>query len=160
MVTKTKVSDAIQIIAGDRHRLIILIGGFESGKTLLIKELAEELNGRYINLNLDLTERLLAMPRNRYADGVTVHETIDNLCDEYSLDGRPLFVDNIEILFSPELGKINPVDTFKRISRQRVVVLALPARRQGDYAEYSQIGRDDYFRIPLEEYTVIEMGED
>jgi hypothetical protein len=69
-------------------------------------------------------------------------------------------VDNIEILFSPELGKINPVDTFKRISRQRVVVMALPARRQGDSAEYSQIGRDDYLRIPLEEYTVIEMGEE
>jgi hypothetical protein len=157
---KTKVSAAIQIIAGDRHRLIILLGGFDSGKTTLIKELAEELNGRYINLNLELTERLLALPRNRYADGVTVHEEIDRICDEYSPDGQPLFVDNIEILFSPELGKINPVDTFKRISRQRVVVLALPAKRQGNYAEYSQIGREDYFRIPLDEYTVIEMGEE
>lgn len=160
MVTKTKVIEAIQIISGDRHRLVILIGEFDSGKTLLLKELSNELESKYINLNLELTERLLALPNNRYADGVTAHETIDSICDQYSPDGRPLFVDNIEILFSPELGKINPVDTFKRISRQRVVVMALPARRQGDSAEYSQIGRDDYLRIPLEEYTVIEMGEE
>jgi len=68
-------------------------------------------------------------------------------------------VDNVELLFSPELGKINPVDTFKRISRQRPVVLALPARRQGAHAEYSLLGREDYMRIPLEDYTVIEMGK-
>jgi hypothetical protein len=58
------------------------------------------------------------------------------------------------------LGKINPVDTFKRISRQRPVLLALPARRWGAYAEYSSLGREDYMRIPLEDYTVIQMEEE
>lgn len=70
-----------------------------------------------------------------------------------------MFIDNVELLFSPELGKINPVDTFKRISRQRQVVLALPARRHGAYAEYSTLGREDHMRMPLEEYPVIEMEE-
>jgi hypothetical protein len=112
-----------------------------------------------MNLNLHLTDRLLTLPRRQYDDGVKVHRLIDELCDELSPDGRPLLVDNVELLFSPELGRVNPVDTFKKVSRQRPVVLALPARRRGGYAEYSILGRQDHMRIPLEEYTVIQMEE-
>ena len=90
---------------------------------------------------------------------MTVHRLIDELCDELSPDGRPLLVDNVELLFSPEVGKLNPIDTFKRISRQRPVVLALPARRHGAYAEYSLLGCEDHMRIPLEDYATLQIEE-
>jgi len=156
----TQVIEAIRLVASDRHKLVILLGGHGLGKTTLLKDIAPEVGGKYVNLNLRLTELLLSLPRRQYDDGVTVHRLIDELCDELSPDRRPLLVDNVEILFSPELGRINPVDTFKRMSRQRPVVLALPARRQGPYAEYSTLGRDDHMRFPLEDYTVIQMGEE
>lgn len=158
--TQTHVLAALRLIAHDRHKLVILLGGFGSGKTALLKELASQMGGEYVNLNLHLTERLLTLPRRQYDDGVTVHRLIDELCDELSPDRRALFIDNVELLFSPELGRINPVDTFKRNSRQRRIVLALPARRRGAYAEYSTLGRQDHMRIPLEEYTVIQMEEE
>ena len=151
--------DAIQTIAGDHHKLIILLGDFGAGKTALLRSIVSQIDGIYVNLNLRLTEQLLTQPRSIYADGVTVPRLIDELCDELSPDGRPLLIDNVEILFSPELGRINPVDTFKRVSRQRPVVLALPARRQGLYAEYSTLGRADHMLMPLEEYTVLEMEQ-
>lgn len=154
-----RVVEALGLIAADRHKLVILLGGFGSGKTTLLKDLASRLDAEYVNLNLLLTERLMSIPSRKYDDGVTVHRLIDELCDELSPDGQTLLVDNVELLFSPELGKINPVDTFKRIARQRPVVLALPARRQGTFAEYSVLGRQDYMRIPLENYPVIEMEE-
>ena len=156
---RNRLIEAIRIVTLDRHKLVILLGGFGTGKTHLLKAMAPQLGGEYVNLNLCLTERLLTLPRSRYGDGVTVHQIIDVLCDELSPDGRPLLVDNVEVLFSPELGKVNPVDTFKRISRQRPVVLALPGRRQGTCAEYSVLGREDHLRMPLQEYTVIETGE-
>ena len=140
--------------------LVILLGNFGAGKTAILKDVASEVGGEYVNLNLHLTERLLTLPRSRYRDGVTVHRLVDELCDELSPDGRPLLVDNVEILFSPELGKINPIDTFKRMSRQRPLVLALPARRQGAYAEYSLLGREDHMRIPLEDHIIIDMEEE
>lgn len=154
-----KACQAVRIVAGDRHKLVILLGSFGAGKTPLLKDAAVELGGEYLNLNLLLTERLLSLPRRQYDDGVTAHRLIDELGDELSPDGRPLFVDNVEILFSPELGKINPVDTFKRIARQRPVLLALPAIRHGGYAEYSRLGRADFMRIPLEDYAVVEIKE-
>lgn len=154
-----RLVDIVNTVSGDRHKLVLLLGDFGSGKTALLRSIASLLDGVYVNLNLSITERLLARPRSAYADGVTVPRMIDELCDELSPDGRPLLVDNVELLFSPELGRINPVDTFKRISRQRPVVLALPARRQGMHAEYSALGRADHMLMPLEEFTVLEMEQ-
>ena len=111
-----------------------------------------------MNLNLELTDRLLTRPRRDYADGVTVHGLIDALCDELSPDGQTLLIDNVEMLFSPELGKINPVDTFKRMSRQRSIILALPARRHGAHADYSDIGRRDHMSMSLDDYPVFELS--
>lgn len=152
---KQQLIEAINGSAHDRHKLILVLGGFGAGKTQLLRATATEVEGVYVNLNLQLTERLLQLPRSRYADGVTVHQVLDKLCDELSPAGQPLLVDNVELLFSPEVGQVNPVDTFKRISRQRPVVLALPARRDGNYAEYSTIGRRDYLRMEIGEYVVI-----
>jgi hypothetical protein len=156
---RANVIEAIRTVAGDRHKLVILLGEFGTGKTTILKDISGEVGGEYVNLNLHLAEQLLSIPRSRYGDGVTVHQLIDEFCDDLSPDGRPLMVDNVEILFSPELGKINPIDTFKRISRQRPVVLSLPARRRGVYAEYSLVGREDHLLMPLEEYVTIEMEE-
>jgi hypothetical protein len=83
---------------------------------------------------------------------------IDDLCDRYSPNDETLLVDNIEILFSPELGRINPVDTFKRVSRQRPIVLALPAVRDRNTAVYGTPDHPDYFPISLEDYVVIELS--
>lgn len=152
-----KLINAVSQLAHDRHKLILVLGSFGTGKTQLLQKTAVATEGVYLNLNLTLTQRLRQIPRSRYADGVTIHKEIDQLCDELSQHGRPLFVDNVEILFSPELGKVNPVDTFKRISRQRPVVLALPARHDGSYAEYSMVGRADYLRMEIGDYIIIDM---
>lgn len=154
---KEKLKRTLDLIMADRHKLVLLIGDFGSGKTQILKELAAELEAEY--LNLVLTDRLLTHPRRDYKDGVTVHRLIDEICDEQSPDGRILLVDNVEMLFSPDLGKINPVETFKRMSRQRPVILALPMRRQGDTIEYSTLDRADHMSIPLETYPVIDMSE-
>lgn len=136
-----------------------MLGNFGSGKTALLKDVAAEINGKYVNLNLALTERLLTLPRRKYDDRVRAHKLIDELCDQLSLNREPLLIDNVEILFSPGLGKLNPIDTFKRMSRQHPVVVPLPARRVGRYAEYAKIGQADHLRMSLAEYVYLEMRE-
>lgn len=152
--------DAIQNVSSDRHKLVILLGAFGAGKTKVLKQIANLSGGIYLNLNLELSERLLQLPAKATNDGVTVHRLIDEICDQFSPNGETLLMDNVEILFSPELGKTNPVDTFKRMSRQRPVVIALPAYREGTHAIYSTPDHQDYFPIPLEEYVVIEMDKE
>lgn len=156
---RTRLIETIRTVSSDRHKLVILLGQFGTGKTDLLKDVAAEIDGIYVNLNLELTERLLTLPRRKYDDGVTAHKLIDELCDELSPNGEPLLIDNVEILLSPELGKLNPIDTFKRMSRQRPVVIALPARRVGHHAEYATIGQADHLRMSLAEYVYLDMPE-
>lgn len=153
-----KTIDAINNVSTDRHKLVIILGMFGSRKTQLLKHVADIIKGQYININLELTDQLLKLPAKDANDGVTVHRLIDELCDRYSPNDETLLIDNIEILFSPELGRVNPVDTFKRVSRQRPIVLALPALRQGNMAVYSKPDHPDYFLISLEDYVVIELA--
>lgn len=157
--TEQSIIDAINNVSLDRHKLVILLGVFGAGKTKVLKKTAEQA-GVYLNLNLELSERLLKLPKTVMNDGVTVPNLIDEICDVFSPSRETLFVDNIELLFSPELGKINPVDTFKRISRQRPVVIAIPAYREGSMAVYSTPNSKDYFPIPLEEFVTIEIKKD
>lgn len=156
---RTRLIETIRTVSSDRHKLVILLGQFGSGKTDLLKDVAAEIDGIYVNLNLELTERLLTLSRRKYDDGVTAHKLIDELCDELSPNGEPLLIDNVEILLSPELGKLNPIDTFKRMSRQRPVVIALPARRVGQRAEYATIGQADHLGMSLAEYVYLDMPE-
>jgi len=55
-----RVIEAIRIVASDRHKLVILLGDYGAGKTALLKDVAPEVGGEYVNLNLRVTERLLA----------------------------------------------------------------------------------------------------
>ena len=153
-----KTIDAINNVSADRHKLVLILGMFGAGKTQLLKQVAGAIKGQYINVNLELSDQLLKLPARSANDGVTVHGLIDDLCDRYSPNDETLLVDNIEILFSPELGRINPVDTFKRVSRQRPIVLALPAVRDRNTAVYGTPDHPDYFPISLEDYVVIELS--
>lgn len=152
-----RLIEAIRIVAGDRHKLVVLLGDFGSGKTALLKDVCQAVGGAYLNANLEVSERLLALPPEAYTDGLTPSELVDDLCDQLSPDGRPVFVDNVELLLSSEVGGLNIVDTLARAARQRPVVLALPARLQGGYAQYSIMGRRDHMLMPVDEYIVLEM---
>ena len=49
---KTQVIDALRMVSADHHKLVLLLGQHGSGKTALLKEVAHEMGGIYLNLNL------------------------------------------------------------------------------------------------------------
>lgn len=137
------------------HKLVLLVGDFSSGKTWLMRRVREEIGGAYLNVNLELTRQLLTIDARTYTTKAS--DLLKDLCDAQESDG-PLFLDNIELLFSPEVGRLNPVDLFKKVSRERVVVLSLPCRLTGrTRAEYSEPGRRDHMNLDLSGFTVIEL---
>jgi Cdc6-like AAA superfamily ATPase len=137
------------------HKLVLLVGDFSSGKTQLMRHVCDEIGGVYLNVNLELTRQLLTIDARTYATKASV--LLNALCDAQEGD-CPLFLDNIELLFSPEVGRLNPVDLFKKVSRERVVVLSLPCRLTGrTRAEYSEPGRRDHMNLDLSGFTVIEL---
>ena len=140
------------------HKLVLLAGDFSSGKTWLMRRVCDDIGGVYLNVNLELTRRLLTIDARTYATKAS--DILKDLCDT-SDPHRPLFLDNIELLFSPEVGCLNPVDLFKKVSRERVIVLSLPCRLTGQSrAEYSELGRRDHMSLDISGFAVVEMSGD
>jgi len=150
------LKQAIQTVKEQEyHKLVLLVGDFSSGKTRLMRGICDEVGGVYLNINLELTRQLLTIDARTYATKSS--NLLKDLCDSQE-PNAPLFLDNIELLFSPEVGRLNPIHMFKKVSRERVVVLSVPCRLiTGTRAEYSQPGRQDHMSLDLSALTVIDL---
>lgn len=152
------LKQAIQIVEEQEyHKLVLLVGDFASGKTRLMRRVCDEIGGVYVNVNLELTSQLLTIDARTYATKAS--PILKDLCDGQE-PGHPLFLDNVELLFSPEVGRLNPIDLFKKVSRERLIVLSLPCRLTGQTrAEYSEPGRRDHMSLDLSGVAVIDLSE-
>ncbi len=68
-----------------------------------------------------------------------------------SLPGDKFVFHRVDMLFSPELGKVDPIRTFKYFSRGRRSVLLFPGRIKGQRAEYSIEGKPDHMVMDVSE---------
>lgn len=73
------------------------------------------------------------------------------------LPDRVIFY-NTSILYSPELGQLNPVGAFKYKSREKEIIVIMNGQLYGERIQYSELGRDDYCEIDISEliHTKIE----
>ena len=55
------------------------------------------------------------------------------------------------ILFSPELGRLNPVGAFKYKSREKEIIAVINGQIYGERVRYSEPGRDDYTEMDVSE---------
>ncbi|AKX96033.1 hypothetical protein MTHERMOG20_16820 [Moorella thermoacetica] len=68
----------------------------------------------------------------------------------HSLPDR-LILYNTTILYSPELGRLNPVGAFKYKSREKEIIVLLEGRLAGNRIQYSHYGRPDYAEMDVSE---------
>ena len=58
---------------------------------------------------------------------------------------------NTTILYSPELGRLNPVGAFKYKSRENIVIVLAEGRIAGQKLQYSEFNRPDYTEVDVSE---------
>lgn len=66
---------------------------------------------------------------------------------------------NTNILYSPELGKLNPIGAFKYRSRTNEIVIFVEGHVSGNRIKYSEFGRSDYTEIDVSELIHVKMEE-
>ncbi len=66
---------------------------------------------------------------------------------------------NTSILYSPELGKLNPVGAFKYRSRTNEIIIFIEGHVSGNRIQYSEYGRPDYTEIDVSELVHVKMEE-
>ncbi len=66
---------------------------------------------------------------------------------------------NTNILFSPELGRLNPVGAFKYKARDREIIVFVDGHVSGNRIQYSQYGREDHAEMDVGELIHVRMED-
>lgn len=134
------------------YRLLLIAGPHGTGKTRLLKELSQQESLPYLNLNLDLSQRLLDLTTRERP--LRVRRILAQIIDGYS--EPTLAVDNIELLFEPSLQQ-EPLALLQELSRNKSLIVAWG----GSYDEqkrvltYAEPGHPEYRRYERPEVVVV-----
>ena len=103
------------------HRLVLLVAPVGSGKTIVLRKTAEHLvslDGRFVNLNLELSRRLLEFTAEQRA--LRLAQILDEVLGG---DDTTVVLSRTEILFDPAFQQ-DPLRLLRHLSRVRTLVAA------------------------------------
>lgn len=146
-----KIMDALQAADGLYHRLVLLVGEAGTGKTSLLRMLAIDQGIAVINLNLALSAALLELTTKQRTLRLPAL-----LSDIVAKAQTPLLLDNIEILFDPEL-KQDPLRLLKGISRNRLMVVVWNGAMHNGKLLYAEPGHPEYKSYDVGDTLIVGM---
>lgn len=153
MVSNSKIEEItkyISYINDLTHRLIIIAGLSGSGKTKLLQELSTKYQYPLINVNLQLSEKLVELTKNQRT--LNAGQILCEIIEE--VGGTLVLLDNTEILFDVGL-KLNPLSLLKKISRNNTIVTSWNGSIDGRSLIYAKQGHHEYSGYDIEDLIVI-----
>lgn len=120
------------------HQLILVVGPSGSGKTGILKQIAAQEKSSVINVNLEISSRLLELTRKQRK---TKLQTIFN--DIVDGAHSPVILDNLEILFDMELEQ-DPLRLLQHASRNNLILASWNGTLQDKKLIYAEITHPEY----------------
>ena len=147
-----EVTQNIQKARSRYHRLVLVVGVAGTGKTATLMTVAGRVGTPLVNVNLELSRRMLDVGERQRPLQVLRH--IDQIVAERGSD--IVLLDNIEILFDAALQQ-HPLRLLQDLSRSRVVVAAWNGSLEGGHVHYAVPDHPEYRRYPLDGVLTVEM---
>jgi hypothetical protein len=151
---QTRLSEAISQAAGHYHRLVLLVGPFKSGKTAALRDLAKSVGYPLLNVNLELSKRMLDLPRSQRP--MQVSRLLQGLIG--AAPGEVVLLDNLEVLFDPAL-EVEPLRLLQASSRNRTLVAAWCGEYQGGTLTYAEPSHPEFAKFNQVEALVLTAGQ-
>ncbi len=150
----TSESFAEQVLAGVRkaetlyHRLVI-VASDGPGRTPALREVAARTGARVLNLNLEISRRMLDLTVRRRA------LQLPGVLEEIARNEGPLvLLDHFEILFDPALEQ-DPLRLLQGVSRDRTVVAAWPGTMETGCLSYAAPDHPEHRRYPSGDLPIV-----
>jgi hypothetical protein len=145
-----RIIENISHVNGLYHRLIIVLAPPGKGKTIALRVVHERLGLPMININLELSQRMLELTERQRS------LQLPGLLSE--IVNKPLFetvlLDNIELLFDVSL-KQNPLILLQGLSRNKTLVVAWSGTLEHGQIVYGVPSHPEYMRYPIEDMVII-----
>ena len=132
------------------HRLVLVVGAEGTGKTAVLRALAECTGAPLINVGVELSRRLLDLPE--WQRPIRLSPLLDRIAAETASD--VVLLDNIELLFDVAL-RHDPLRLLRTLSRSRTVVAAWNGSTEDGHVLYAAPGHPEYRRSPLDGVLVV-----
>ena len=137
-------------VAGDLyHRLILVVAPSGVGKTATLRAVAAQTGVRVVNLNLELSRRLLDLTQSRRS--LEVPGALDEILGR---DSPLALLDNTEILFDPALRQ-DPLGLLQHASRNRTIVASWNGTVDDRYLSYADPGHPEYRRYAADGLVIV-----
>lgn len=137
-------------VVGLYHRLVLVVAPSGAGKTAALRDVAAQTNGHYINVNLELSRRLLDLPQRQWPIQAPrlLEDIVQGDCEQVIL------LDNVELLFDVAL-QLHPLRCLQTLARQRTIVAAWNGTVANGHLTYAAPDHPEYRRYPLEDLLVV-----
>lgn len=133
--TQRQLGEAVASARKRYTRLILLVGDHGAGKTALAREFADGMSVCVLELGAALSRRLLDVSeRQRPAAAADVAADLMRAAPDDSVR----IVDNIELLFLPELC-LDPLKLLQDAARNRVLVATWPGAASEDGLQFGRL---------------------
>ncbi len=145
-----RIIDSIDQAAGLYHRLVLVVAPAGAGKTWALQEVVRNRGTTVVNVNLELSRRMLDLTVRQRA--LQVPRLLDEIVSQAA--GEPVFLDNIEILFDVSLQQ-DPLRLLQGISRNRTIVAAWNGSVQNDWLVYAAPDHPECRRYPVKDLVLV-----
>ena len=150
-----RLTEAVAQAGHSFHRLVLLVGPSGTGKTGILRQLAESQGGHYLNINLQLSQRLLELPRSKRPR--QVDRILNTLTDE---PPNGLFIlDNLEIIFDRTL-QLDPLRFLTAASRKHTLVAAWSGTMHDGVLTYAEPDHVEYKSYRNIDFQVVSLSLD
>lgn len=144
-----ELKQQIPLAANRRHQLLFLIGNVHSYS---FKQLAEQMNLVYLNVNQLLSQYLKDIPISK-----RTRETIKFFNKRFSGEPSKIYLlDHLEILFCPQL-QIDPGALLENFSRNHILVIPWYGQTNDDWLIHAEPNHPEYFRYDHRQNILIQI---
>jgi len=150
LLTK-KIIEEIEQAQELYHRLVLVVAPSGSGKTLALREVQQSLRVPLVNVNLEVSRRMLDLTARQRA--LQVPSLLENILRE--VESEVVLLDNMEILFEVSLQQ-DPLRLLQGLSRNRTIVATWNGEIKDNFLIYANPEHPEYHRYPGTEIIVVE----
>ncbi|MEW6423832.1 MAG: BREX-3 system P-loop-containing protein BrxF [Bacillota bacterium] len=144
-----QIMQLINQAVGLYYRLILVVAPAGRGKTRLLQEVHKLTGAPLLNVNLELSRRLLDLTERQRA--LRLSRLLSDIVNAPQND--VILLDNTEILFDAAL-KQDPLRLLQGLSRNKTIVAAWNGCLENGYLTFAKPNHHEYRRYPVRDFLV------
>ena len=134
------------------YQLVLVVGRTGTNKTKLLQAFSQTQGLSLINLNLEISSRMIELSSR--ARALRASSIITEIINQ---NRYPIVLDNIEALFSTDL-KLNPLNLLKNLSRSGPIITSWPGYFENSKLHYAEISHPEYREYDIEGICYINLN--